>query len=134
MSRERLLRGNIFARAFEGVALAVGAMRASKTRAVLTILGVAIGVMVVIAMASMITGIKDSVSNIIMQSGPNTFYVMRYFRAGIDLRPLANYAQYVKSSGSWRPGHSDRAERRLPAQSLAAQPSGTVFSPGGSCA
>ncbi len=85
MSKERLLRGNIFARAFEGVALAVGAMRASKTRAALTILGVAIGVMVVIAMASMITGIKDSVSNIIMQSGPNTFYVMRYFRAGIQI-------------------------------------------------
>ena len=36
-------------------------------------------------MASMITGIKDSVSDIIMKSGPNTFYVMRYFRAGIQI-------------------------------------------------
>ncbi len=85
MSNDRLLRGNLFARAYEGIALALGAMRAAKMRAALTILGVAIGVMVVIAMASMITGIKDSVSNIIMQSGPNTFYVMRYFRAGIQV-------------------------------------------------
>ena len=85
MSNEKLLRGNLFARAYEGVALALGAMRASKTRAALTILGVAIGVMVVIAMASMITGIKNSVSDIIKQSGPNTFYVMRYFRAGIQI-------------------------------------------------
>ena len=82
---QRLLRGNLFARAYEGIALALGAMRASKMRASLTILGVAIGVMVVIAMASMITGIKDSVSDIIMQSGPNTFYVMRFFRAGIQI-------------------------------------------------
>ena len=85
MSSQNLLRGNILARAFEGVALAIGAMRAAKMRAALTILGVAIGVMVVIAMASMITGIKDSVSDIIMKSGPNTFYVMRYFRAGIQI-------------------------------------------------
>src|SRR5262245_56437241 len=78
-------RGNILARGAEGVTLALGAVRANKTRASLTILGVAIGVMVVIAMASMITGIKNSVSEIVSQAGPKTFYVMRYFRDGIQI-------------------------------------------------
>ena len=37
-------RGNLFARAAEGVTLAFQAVRASKMRAALTILGIAIGV------------------------------------------------------------------------------------------
>lgn len=114
MSNDRLLRGNLFARAYEGIALALGAMRAAKMRASLTILGVAIGVMVVIAMASMITGIKDSVSDIIKQSGPNTFYVMRYFRAGIQVSDGSD----EMSPWRRRPRMSrDEAEliRRLPA-------------------
>jgi putative ABC transport system permease protein len=76
-------RGNFLTRAFEGVTLAIDAVRANKTRAALTILGVAIGVMVVIAMASTITGIQNSVSDIVSRAGPKSFYVMRYFRAGI---------------------------------------------------
>ncbi|MEI2720943.1 MAG: ABC transporter permease [Gemmatimonadales bacterium] len=55
-------RGNLLARALEGVTLALDSVRASKVRAALTILGVAIGVMVVIAMAATITGIQNSVS------------------------------------------------------------------------
>ena len=78
-------RGNLIARGIEGVMLAVDAVRANKTRASLTILGVAIGVMVVIAMASMITGIQNSVSEIVQRAGPKSFYVMRYFRAGINI-------------------------------------------------
>ncbi len=39
-------------RVFEGVGIALDSLRANKVRAALTILGVAIGVMVVIAMAS----------------------------------------------------------------------------------
>ena len=78
-------RGNLFARAAEGVTLAFDAVRASKLRAALTILGVAIGVMVVIAMASMITGIQRSVSEAVQRAGPKSFYVMRYFRGGIQI-------------------------------------------------
>jgi putative ABC transport system permease protein len=78
-------RGNLLARAAEGVRLALDAVRARKSRAALTILGVAIGVMVVIAMASMITGIQKSVTNIIERAGPSTFVVMRYFREGIQV-------------------------------------------------
>lgn len=78
-------RGNLLARAFEGVTLAISAVRANKMRASLTILGIAIGVMVVIAMASTITGIQRSVSDIVSQAGPKTFYVMRFFRDGIQI-------------------------------------------------
>lgn len=78
-------RGNLLARAGEGVTLAFQSVRASKLRAALTILGIAIGVMVVIAMASMITGIQTSVSEIVQRAGPKSFYVMRYFRGGIQI-------------------------------------------------
>ncbi|MES1259881.1 MAG: ABC transporter permease [Gemmatimonadota bacterium] len=78
-------RGNLLARGWEGVTLAISAVRANKTRAALTILGIAIGVMVVIAMASTITGIQNSVSDIVNRAGPKTFYVMRYFQAGINI-------------------------------------------------
>lgn len=78
-------RGNLLTRAAEGVRLAFDAVRARKSRASLTILGVAIGVMVVIAMAAMITGIQQSVTSIIERAGPHTFIVMRYFRDGIQI-------------------------------------------------
>ncbi|MBP7620446.1 MAG: ABC transporter permease, partial [Gemmatimonadales bacterium] len=78
-------RGNLLARALEGVTLALDSVRASKVRAALTILGVAIGVMVVIAMAATITGIQNSVSEIVQRAGPKSFYVMRYFRSGIQI-------------------------------------------------
>jgi putative ABC transport system permease protein len=70
------------ARIAEGVGIALESIRVAKARAALTILGVAIGVMVVIAMASMITGINRSVSGMLEKAGPKTFMVMRFFREG----------------------------------------------------
>ncbi|MGH7592897.1 MAG: ABC transporter permease [Gemmatimonadales bacterium] len=103
-------RGNLFTRGLEGVTLAIDAVRANRMRAALTILGIAIGVMVVIAMASTITGIQNSVTEIVSRAGPKSFYVMRYFRNGI---------QFSDENAPWRkrPKLSrDEAEmiRRLP--------------------
>ena len=83
----RPLRVSMFdpARVAEGVGIALESIRVSKARAALTILGVAIGVMVVIAMASMITGINRAVSGMLEQAGPKTFMVMRYFRGGVNI-------------------------------------------------
>jgi len=78
-------RGNLISRATEGVTLAFDAVRANKSRASLTILGIAIGVMVVIAMASMISGIQSGVTDIVSRAGPKSFMVMRYFRDGIQI-------------------------------------------------
>ncbi len=73
------------ARIAEGIGIALESIRVAKARAALTILGVAIGVMVVIAMASMITGINRSVSGMLEQAGPKTFMVMRFFRGGVNI-------------------------------------------------
>ncbi|HTS88967.1 MAG TPA: ABC transporter permease [Gemmatimonadales bacterium] len=72
-------------RAFEGIGIALDSLRANKVRAALTILGVAIGVMVVIAMAAAITGINRSVTMQLETLGPKTFFVFRYFQAGINI-------------------------------------------------
>ncbi|HEU5049159.1 MAG TPA: ABC transporter permease [Gemmatimonadales bacterium] len=74
-----------FSRVFEGVGIALGSIRANKVRAFLTILGVAIGVMVVIAMASAITGINRSVARELETLGPKTFFVERYFQGGLNI-------------------------------------------------
>ncbi len=71
--------------ATEGVGIALDALRSNRVRAFLTILGVAIGVMVVMTMGSMIAGINNGVSDIFAQLGPRTFFVFRHFQAGIQI-------------------------------------------------
>ncbi|MGH7658040.1 MAG: ABC transporter permease, partial [Gemmatimonadales bacterium] len=75
MSRLTLLSP---ARLLEGVGIALDSIRSNKVRAGLTILGVAIGVTVVIAIGSMITGINNSVTTMLETAGPKTFFVFRY--------------------------------------------------------
>ncbi|HET7039549.1 MAG TPA: ABC transporter permease, partial [Gemmatimonadales bacterium] len=70
---------------FEGVGIALAALRGNKLRAALTVLGVAIGVMVVMVIASMITGINQQVANLFEEAGSRTFFVFRYFSAGITV-------------------------------------------------
>jgi len=101
-------------RVFEGVAIALDSVRANKVRAALTILGVAIGVMVVIAMASAITGVNRSVAAQIETLGPKTFFVQRFFQGGI------NVSDGTEETEPWRRNPwltVDEAEvvRRLPA-------------------
>lgn len=71
--------------AFEGVGIALDSIRASKGRAALTILGVAIGVTVVMIIASVITGINRGVTDMVEQLGPRTFFLVRSFEGGIDV-------------------------------------------------
>jgi putative ABC transport system permease protein len=62
----------------EGVGIALDSLRGNKTRAGLTILGIAIGVMVVMAMAATVKGINKSIDDILAQTGPTTFFVFRF--------------------------------------------------------
>ena len=62
----------------EGLLIAYEAIRANKVRASLTILGVAVGVSVVVAMAALITGFKTSMSQAFESAGPNNFSVTRF--------------------------------------------------------
>jgi putative ABC transport system permease protein len=76
MTRSRATVG--FTALREGVGIALDSLRANKTRAALTILGIAIGVMVVMAMAATVKGINSTVDTILQQTGPTTFYVFRF--------------------------------------------------------
>jgi len=75
----------VLSRMAEGVGIALDSVRANKVRAALTVLGVAIGVTVVIAMGSAITGINRSITAILESAGPKTFFVQRYFSGGLDV-------------------------------------------------
>ncbi|MCU0622994.1 MAG: ABC transporter permease [Gemmatimonadaceae bacterium] len=63
----------------ENVGIALGALRASKARSVLTILGVVIGVATVMAMAAIVQGIRAQIVQTIEVAGPTTFYVLKKF-------------------------------------------------------
>jgi len=67
-----------WAEAREGIAQASESLRAHKMRSFLTILGVFIGVMSVIAMASIIEGLNRTVSNQIQSLGSNVIFVTRF--------------------------------------------------------
>jgi putative ABC transport system permease protein len=73
------------ARLLEGAGIAFDSVRSNKVRASLTILGVAIGVSVVIAIGAGIRGIDNSIRKILEETGPKTFFVYRYFSGGINL-------------------------------------------------
>lgn len=64
---------------FEGVAIALSSLRAHKMRAALTILGVAIGVMVVMVIGALIAGFDKGLSDMLETLGPKTFYVGRFW-------------------------------------------------------
>jgi len=67
----------------EGVTIALQALRQSKVRTGLTILGVGIGVLVVVAMAGVIQGVNSSFDVLVEASGANTFYVTRAY--GVEM-------------------------------------------------
>ena len=55
----------------EGLLIAFDAMHANAIRSSLTILGVAVGVSVVVALAALITGIRSTVMETFEEQGPN---------------------------------------------------------------
>lgn len=63
----------------EGIGIALDALRSNKLRSFLTILGVVIGVSTVMAMASIVEGIRSQIFNAMNTAGPSAFYVMRFF-------------------------------------------------------
>jgi putative ABC transport system permease protein len=63
----------------EGIRIALDALRTNKLRSGLTILGVVIGVSTVMAMASIVEGIRTQIFNAMNTAGPTAFYVMRFF-------------------------------------------------------
>ncbi|HXT14013.1 MAG TPA: ABC transporter permease [Gemmatimonadaceae bacterium] len=66
-----------FTNALEGVAIAIEAIRSNKGRAALTIMGVAVGVFVVVALSSVVRGVNESFARDVAAAGPTSFFVYR---------------------------------------------------------
>ena len=62
----------------EGFLIAWEAIRANFLRSVLTVLGVAVGVSVVVAIGALMTGIRSSVLEAFEAAGPDNFIVTRF--------------------------------------------------------
>ena len=69
--------------ALEGVTLAIDSMRANKVRALLTIMGVAVGVFVVVALSSVVRGINESFARDVEAAGPTSFFIYRRNIGGV---------------------------------------------------
>lgn len=63
----------------EGAVMAAEAIRTQKLRSALTVLGIVIGVATVMAMASIVQGIRTQIFNTLEVVGPTTFRVVRFF-------------------------------------------------------
>src|ERR1700754_1860242 len=87
--------------ALEGVAMAIDSIRSNKGRAALTILGVAVGVFVVVALSSVVRGVNESFARDVAGAGPTSFFVYR--------RPISGFQNCDPSDPSSCP------ERRNPA-------------------
>ncbi len=72
----------------EGMGIAIDAIRTNKLRSALTILGIVIGVSTVMAMASIVQGIRSQIFNSIEVVGPTTFRILR-FLSSTPLNPDA---------------------------------------------
>jgi len=66
--------------------MAATSLRTNKLRSALTILGVVIGVATVMAVASIVQGIRSQIFNAIEVAGPQVFYVIRFF-SSVPLNP-----------------------------------------------
>ncbi len=63
---------------FEGVVIALEAIRSNKVRAGLTILGIAVGVFVVTVMSAAVHGINSGVTKSVAAAGPTTFFLTKW--------------------------------------------------------
>jgi putative ABC transport system permease protein len=74
----------------EGIRIGLDSIRANFFRSGLTILGVAIGVSVVVLIASLITGIRGSIQDDLEAAGPRNMYVTRFDLADVQLVQTGN--------------------------------------------
>jgi len=104
-----------FLHGFEGVLIALESIRSNKFRAALTIMGVAIGVFVVVALSSVVRGVNESFARDVAAAGPTSFFVYR--------RPLSPFQSCDPSDPSSCPERRNPAITNDEALGLAALPS-----------
>jgi len=75
---------------WEGFVIAVAVIFDNKIRSVLTILGVGVGVMVVVAFGALITGVRTTLSDAIESAGPDNFIVTRFDFSAVTLGDITS--------------------------------------------
>jgi putative ABC transport system permease protein len=90
----------------ENLALAIDSLRVAKGRSALTVLGVVIGVATVMAMASVVKGIREQIVSTIEVAGPSTFYVVKVF-SQTPLNP-EDLPRWVRIRPDLRPEEAER--------------------------
>jgi putative ABC transport system permease protein len=78
-------------RLLESILAAFAAIRANKMRALLTSLGIMIGVMNVVAMVALISGVNRSVMDVFRQMGTNTFTVTKMPVGNVNYMQMLEY-------------------------------------------
>jgi putative ABC transport system permease protein len=81
----------------EGVGIAVDAIRSNTVRSALTIMGVAVGVFVVVLIASAVHGINRSVAADFESAGPTTFFLSRFPIAFENCDGTANTCRWLSN-------------------------------------
>lgn len=69
---------HLFSQFRESLAMALAAVRASKLRSILTLLGVAVGVFSIIAVMTAVSVLRNSIEEGISQLGANTFQMQKF--------------------------------------------------------
>jgi len=95
----------------EGLLIAFDAMRANAIRSSLTILGVAVGVSVVLALAALTTGIRSSVMDAFESGGPNNFVVMRFDFTAVRISDGGNNRPPWWNKPELLPSEAERLDR-----------------------
>src|SRR5512140_1159175 len=67
----------------EGFSLALDQIRANKSRSLLTILGIVVGVATVMAMSALIVGVRSSILSALAGASPTQFNIMRWDPFGV---------------------------------------------------
>ena len=75
----------------ESFSMALGAVRASKLRSILTLLGVAVGVFSIISVMTAVGVLQNSIEEGLTQLGANTFQIQKYPNFSAGRRDRARY-------------------------------------------
>jgi len=75
---------------WEGVVIAAAVIWDNKIRSLLTILGVGIGVMVIVAFGAIFSGVRSSIAGVVESSGPDNFIVSRVDFSAVSFSDFAD--------------------------------------------
>ncbi|RKY56284.1 MAG: peptide ABC transporter permease [Candidatus Neomarinimicrobiota bacterium] len=107
---------SFFIKLWESVLIALRALAQNKMRAILTTLGIIIGVLTVVSVASIIEGLNEGFASQIANIGSNTIYVQKYpWVAGRDWFKYRNRPNITMKDAKYVQEHMKNAEAIAPA-------------------